>query len=341
MLRQDLHFDYPEELVALERAQQSRVLRIQGSQAPQELTVPELLASIPPGDVFVVNETKVLPRRIFTNDFEILFLNPVSPLEWQVLFPAKNCKVGQQISLPGNRLARLQEKGRPQTLGIDQELTPEYFVEYGELPLPPYIQKARGDRHERPEDKTNYQTDWAKNAGSLAAPTASFHITKEQLNELQSRGVQVLRLTLHVGLGTFLPITSDNLNDHVMHEEVVEIPMATWREVQMARKQNRGVWALGTTVARSLEAAARGHLQEKTLAKGQEVLLGSTRLFMKPGSEWLIVNRLLTNFHQPESTLLALVASFAGLEKVKSVYKHAIEKKFRLFSYGDLTAWIP
>lgn len=332
MQRSELSFSYPEELVATERAENSRVLLMEGKEAPREITVPELLAKIPAGDVLVLNETKVLKRRVFAGDLEILFLNEVRPKEWQVLFPAKNLKLQTEIPLPGNVKATLIEKGRPQLLRVEQSLDFSYFNQFGEMPLPPYIQKARGERHQRSSDESLYQTAWAEIPGSLAAPTASLHFSNDQIRELKERGVQVRKLTLHVGLGTFLPILSENLEDHTMHEEFVSIPRKTWEAVQKAPH----VWALGTTVARSLEAAARNHFKESP-----EGLAGSTSLFMKPGSEWKVVDRLLTNFHQPESTLLALVSSFSSLEKVKASYQLAIEKKFRLFSYGDLTAWIP
>lgn len=336
MFKSDLQFPYPEELVATSRQLPTRVMRVQGQSLPQEITLPELLASIPAGDLLIINETRVLKRRIFSGDLEILFLEEVRPREWQVLFPAKGYKLGAFIELPAGVGAELIEKGRPQILKVDQDLDEVYFERFGEMPLPPYIQKARGERHQRQEDNQVYQTAWALEPGSLAAPTASLHFSQEQLQDLQARGVQVRKLVLHVGLGTFLPILTENLDEHTMHSERVEIPKETWESAVAHKKSGKGVWALGTTVARSLEGAARGHFKET--AQG---LAGETQLFMKPGSEWLIVNRLLTNFHQPESTLLALVGSFAGLDRVKQSYSWAIDKKFRLFSYGDLTAWIP
>lgn len=336
MLKSHLQFSYPEELVATFRQTPTRVMQVQGSQEPRELTLPELLNSIPSGDLLVINETRVLKRRVFSGDLEILFLEEVRPREWQVLFPAKGYKLGALIELPAGVEATLAEKGRPQILKVNQDLDEAYFERFGEMPLPPYIQKARGERHQREEDNQIYQTAWANQPGSLAAPTASLHFSEAQIQELQARGVQVHKLVLHVGLGTFLPILTDSLDDHTMHAEKVEIPRETWEQSVAHRKSGKGVWALGTTVARSLEAAARGHFKES-----ENGLLGETQLFMKPGSEWMIVNRLLTNFHQPESTLLALVGSFAGLDRVKQSYAWAIDRKFRLFSYGDLTAWIP
>ena len=339
MLRSDLAFEYPAELIALERSPNPRVLWAKGSSDPEELSLDQLIHRIPAGDVLVVNTTKVLRRRIFSGEYEILFLSCTDPDQqknWKVLFPARALKVGALIDLPGGVQAQLLEKGRPQVLMTNEPLTEQYFEKFGELPLPPYIQKARDERHQRPLDNKSYQTAWAETPGSLAAPTASFHFQETHIEKLKEKGVQICQLTLHVGLGTFLPVIADDLKDHVMHAEQVSIPTDTWTQVLQKRKAGQGVWALGTTVARALESCARGQLPLQN-----NKYHGETQLFMKPGEEWLVVNRLLTNFHQPESTLLALVASFAGLERVKKNYQWAIENKFKLFSYGDFSAWIP
>jgi S-adenosylmethionine:tRNA ribosyltransferase-isomerase len=243
--------------------------------------------------------------------------------------------IGETVPLPLGAKMTLLEKGRPQKVRVDQKLTDGYFEQVAELPLPPYIQKARKERHTVNEDANWYQTAWAKEPGSMAAPTASLHFSAQDLHALRARGVHIVELTLHVGLGTFLPVTSEDLNDHVMHEEYVQIPKATWQAVRVAQKENRGIWAMGTTVARSLESTANGKLPEF-----EGGFRGLTNLLIQPGYPWQIVNRLLTNFHQPESTLLALVASFSDLNTVKASYSWAMERKFRLFSYGDLSVWI-
>lgn len=341
MRRHDLNFEYPENLVATEKKHPPRVMWVAGAgQAPIEIDFADVLTRLPAGDVLVINDTRVVKRRVFALEGqEILFLKRVpgaTPFEdWQVLFPAKNLKIGAQIHLPMQVTATLIEKGRPQTLRLSRPLTDLDFVEFGELPLPPYIQKARHERHNLAQDQDWYQTAWAEKDGSLASPTASLHFQAADLLTLKSRGVAVHHLTLHVGLGTFLPVTAEDLNDHIMHAEVVEIPAETWQAVMKAKAEGRGVWALGTTVARSLESAARGLLVESVAG-----FKGESRLFMKPGEEWRVVNRLMTNFHQPESTLLALVASFHSLESVKLCYQWAIQKQFRLFSYGDFSVWI-
>lgn len=336
MLTKELNFDFPEDLIATEKVDPSRVMWVDPSGVnPCEITFNELLARIPAGDCLVVNDTRVIKRRVFAQELEILFLKEVEPQIWQVLFPAKNLKPGARIELPMGATAELLEKGRPQLLRVNRPLTAADFQQWGELPLPPYIQRARQQRHNRETDQNTYQTAWAKQDGSLAAPTASLHFKLADLEKLKNRGVNVCTLTLHVGLGTFLPVTTDQLSAHQMHGEQVEIPRGTWAVVQRAHLEGRGVWALGTTVARSLESASRGLLRESEAG-----FLGETRLFMTPGEPWRIVNRLLTNFHQPESTLLALVASFHSWDSVKLCYQWAVQRRFRLFSYGDFSAWI-
>ncbi len=219
---------------------------------------------------------------------------------------------------------------------LSSSLPEEYFEEFAELPIPPYIQKARAERHSRFADAHWYQTTWASCPGSLAAPTASLHFSDGDIQELKNRGVHVLDLTLHVGLGTFLPVLKENLKEHSMHSEFVRIPTPTWRKVLSATQEGHAVWALGTTVARALESAAHGLVGKNKEGDWE----GLTQLFIQPGFQWKVVERLLTNFHQPESTLLALVASFSNLDKVKNCYTWAVQRKFRLFSYGNLTAWV-
>ncbi len=356
MKKSELQFSYPDSLVAVSPNRPSRVMWVQSSQQYNEIKLAELLERIPAGDVLVINDTKVLPRRIFAQD-EILFLNPMgeaSSVEslkngfstWEVLFPSKKWKIGESQELVVNGKSTgvtmtLKQKGRPQIVELSPAVGEDFFYKWGELPLPPYIQKAReqlkaeSSRHTVGEDQSWYQTSWAEKAGSLAAPTASLHFSTDDLQKLKDKGVQVLKITLHVGLGTFLPVTTDDLNDHPMHSEWVEISSHVWQAVQTAKQKGHHIWAMGTTVARSLESAAIGKLSSQGAGYA-----GQTDLLIQPGYQWQVVDRLLTNFHQPESTLLALVAAFSDLKTVKSVYQCAIEKHFRLFSYGDLSVWI-
>ncbi len=331
----DLVFEYPEELVATSPQRPSRVMWVENQQ-PVEISLVDLMAKMSAGDVLVVNNTRVLKRRVFSGDVEILFLKQNSETEWEVLFPSKKYKVGQSLELPLGVMMTLKEKGRPQTVTLNQVVGEDYFQKVAELPLPPYIQKARNERHTVDADESWYQTAWAKEPGSFAAPTASLHFSKSDMEHLRAQGVQIVEVTLHVGLGTFLPVTAEDLNDHDMHEEYVEISAASWATIQAARQAGKLIWSLGTTTTRSLESAACGLLQ----GSADEGFRGFTKLLIQPGYEFKVVQRLLTNFHQPESTLLALVSGFSSLETVKTCYLWAIERKFRLFSYGDLTAWV-
>lgn len=330
----DLDFEYPEELVAQKPERPTRVMLVRGEQF-SEISLQELLNYFRPGDVLVINDSKVVKRRVFAGELEILFLNELEGNHWQVLFPSKNLKPGHQFELPEGISAKLIAKGRPQILQISKKLDDRFFERVAELPLPPYIQKARNQRHNVDSDQKWYQPAWAEKAGSLASPTASLHFSNEDILQLQERGAKVLRVTLHVGLGTFLPVTVEDLNEHVMHSEQAEVSAETWEAIQACRKNGGRVWALGTTVTRTIESVARGMLPRNS--KGD--FFGPTDLMLKEGSPFHVVDVLMTNFHQPKSTLLALVAGFSSLQLVKKVYTSAIEKKFRLFSYGDLSVW--
>lgn len=337
---EELDFQYPEKLIALEPSRPSRIMWVDRAQEPVELQgLDELIAKFQPGDCLVLNDSRVLKRRVFSqSELEILFLAPAeagSLKKWQVLCPSSRWREGALQILPGGVELKLVGRGRTQVVEANRELDEAYFEKCGEMPLPPYIQKARGERHNRQTDRDVYQTAWAKTDGSLAAPTASLHFSQNDLAALEKRGVEMVTITLHVGLGTFLPVTAPTLDEHVMHAEAVEIPAKAWQTIQSTRAQGAKVWALGTTVARSLESAAAGKLQQA--AEGSFV--GLTDLFIRPGFEWRAVDRLLTNFHQPRSTLLALVGAFAGLERVRAAYEWAIAREFRLFSYGDLSVW--
>lgn len=334
----DLDFTYPEHLVATEPVSPSRVMKVDlaPNGEPREITLQELLEQIPAGDLLVINNTQVLKRRIFAGELEILFLSQKSDTRWEVLFPSRKHAVGAQIPLPGGVTMTLVQKGRPQTVELSEVVGEDYFQDWGELPLPPYIQKARARRHTVAADETWYQTQWAQKPGSFAAPTASLHFRDEDLKALKARGVHVLEVTLHVGLGTFLPVTAEDLDQHDMHEEFAEIPAAVWEQIQHSRGAGHKLWALGTTSTRALESAARGLLGRDLHGNFK----GFTKILIQPPYEFQVVDRLLTNFHQPQSTLLALVSAFAGLDKVKACYQWAIARNFRLFSYGDLSVWL-
>lgn len=334
MDKKELNYSYPEHLIATEKKPVSRVMLVEKGD-PMEITLSHLLTQINPGDVLVLNETKVIPARVFSEDgLEILFIENLGDRKWQVLCPARKWPKGKALTLPGGVEVRLVEKGRPQIVETSEPLAHDYFLKNGDMPLPPYIQEARGERHSRDLDQDMYQTAWAKELGSLAAPTASLHFKNEDLEKVKARGAQVVKLCLHVGLGTFLPIYADNLNDHKMHSERISIPKDTWQVVQDCKAQGGKVWALGSTVTRALESQALGMLQENA-----DAFEGDSDLFIQPGFEYQVVDNFMTNFHQPESTLLAMVMAFADVQTVKNCYQWAIEKNFRLFSYGDLSVW--
>lgn len=342
----ELDFSYPERLVATERAARSRVMLVVGDE-PREVEVNDVIEMVAPGDLVVVNDTRVLPRRVFSDSgLEILFLKKASheTESWEVLCPSSRWKSDTFQVLPGGVTLELVARGKPQVVRPSRPLDDAYFDAFGDLPLPPYIQKSRGERRNRPDDVSMYQTAWAEAPGSLAAPTASLHFDLASLDAIRARGAEVARITLHVGLGTFLPITVESLDDHQMHSETVEIPPETWRAVQECKARGGRVWAVGTTVVRALESAACGRLPHLNSPHLNSVVGtgfgGETDLFIRPGFEFQIVDVLCTNFHQPRSTLLALVASFAGLQTVRRAYAWAVEREFRLFSYGDLSVWM-
>ncbi|MBC7419382.1 MAG: tRNA preQ1(34) S-adenosylmethionine ribosyltransferase-isomerase QueA [Bdellovibrio sp.] len=330
----DLKYEYPEELIAIVPSRPTRVMWVEKDLPPQEINLDSVIERIPAGDVFVINNTKVLKRRVFAkNEIEVLFLDCVDKKSesntWKVLFPSKKFALGDVLDLPNGFQMKLVEKGRPQLVEVTPAITESDFEKMAELPLPPYIQKARHARHNVSDDESWYQTAWAKSPGSMAAPTASLHFSKDDIQKLKDKGVQVIELTLHVGLGTFLPVAADDLDQHQMHSEVYEISAESWQKINDAKKSGQHIWSLGTTSTRVLESVAR---------TGK--LSGSTDILLQVGSEFKIVDRLMTNFHQPESTLLALVAGFFSLAQVKESYSWAIAKKFKLFSYGDFSVWI-
>lgn len=332
----DFEFSYPEELIATSPAVNSRVMWVpKADNNFSEISVDDLIEKFSHGDVLVVNTTQVLKRRVFSQEgYEVLFIRKLNEKKWEVLYPSSRVARGKAIILPEGIEMRLVEPGRPQIVELTKDIEDSYFEEHGELPLPPYIQKAREQRNQKPEDDKWYQPVWSKTPGSLASPTASLHFKEKHIEKLKNRGVEIANITLHVGLGTFLPIAVKKIEDHVMHEEYCTISNSNLELILQSKSSKKNIWALGTTVARTLESYAQGLLHKTT--SGYD---GNTKLFIRPGFRFQIVDRLLTNFHQPHTTLLALVAAFAGQEKWQKAYAWAIEKKFRLFSYGDLTCW--
>ncbi len=330
-----LDYSYPESLVATKPQSPSRIM-LSGA-TPTEITKIELFNLFKPRDVLVINETKVIPKKVTAlttknKPIEVLFLNEVEEGIWTVLLPLSRLQKDEVLALPSEVELVVIEGGIPQKAKLNKKIDLSYFLNHGRMPLPPYIEKARKLEPIETHDMTWYQTDWAKTAGSAAAPTASFHFSNDDLETLKNKGVLVEKVCLHVGLGTFLPVQSDDLTKHKMHSEYAEVSKESWNNITNCKGR---VWALGTTVCRTLESIPANKLQ---LQGGS--YRGETDIFIYPGFSYKVVTGLLTNFHQPKSTLLALVAAFSDLDTVKSNYAWAIENRFRLFSYGDLSVWL-
>lgn len=284
------------------------------------------------GDVLVLNDTKVIKARLKAvkengSEREIVVLEKHSfDNDWhrhRVLYRRK-LSVGDKLRVGGAQLVVEEIQGDGLAIiRSDQDLL-KIVDEFGEVPLPPYM-----NREATPLDIERYQTLWADEKGSVAAPTASLNMTDDILNSLRSKGVKIVYLTLHVGLGTFLPIRTDLVEDHHMHQEYFYIPQLTVEAIQYARSTSNRVVALGTTVARTLEYAHESLIQTPTDISGE------ADIFIYPGYEFKTINGLLTNYHAPKSTVLMLTAAFAGWDKLLPAYNHAIAEKYHFFSYGD------
>jgi S-adenosylmethionine:tRNA ribosyltransferase-isomerase len=297
---------------------------------PVDYRVTDLPELVVPGTVMVFNNSKVRKARILARaedsggTVEMLFLSERGPETWLVMASrARRQRVGRRYLLPGDVRAELvgvEEELR--LVKTDRPLDEGYFNRHGHQPLPPYIR-----RPDEGIDDTRYQTVYAARPGSVAAPTAGLHFTPEILAALDAAGVQRVEVTLHVGIGTFLPVRSTRVEDHKMHEEWYEVPEATAQAVSEAKTEGRPVLAVGTTSVRTLETAARGG----RLPAGS----GTSDLFIYPGYEFKLIDRMFTNFHTPESTLVMLVAAFGGWDRVKHAYETAVQRRYRFFSYGD------
>jgi S-adenosylmethionine:tRNA ribosyltransferase-isomerase len=342
-------FDYelPEALIAAHPAARrdgARLLVLEGERL-EDSSVDRLAELIPEGALLVLNDTRVRRARVFGTKqgsggrVELLFMRRVSTdgaghERWEAIGrSSKPLRVGAIIEWDETRIEILQRAEDATFLvsvatgGLDFE---QILDQRGHLPLPPYMRRA-----DEPDDLERYQTVYARRTASAAAPTAGLHLTQELFQRLRARGVEVARLELEIGLGTFRPVQVDDLDEHPMHVETIEVGKDVAAAVAAARQRGAKVVAVGTTVVRALESAADAEHPGQV-----RVTRGETRLLIQPGYDFAVVDALLTNFHVPKSTLLALVSAFAGHEAVMSAYRHAVAAGYRFLSYGD-AMWIP
>ena len=332
MRRTDFHYELPPELIAqlpLPERRASRLLVLDGATGGVDdrlfSELPRLLA---PGDLLVLNDTRVLPARVMGRKptgglVELLLERLLGPRRALVHLRASHKPaLGSDVELAGGARARIVARLAELTeIELDRDVVP-FFETHGETPLPPYIAR-------KPDaaDRERYQTVFARAPGAVAAPTAGLHFDAPLLEALEARGIERAFLTLHVGAGTFAPVRTERIEDHELHAEWLEVAADTCAAVERCRARGGRVVAVGTTSVRALETAARG----AKLAP----FAGDSRLFIYPGFEFRVVDAMVTNFHLPESSLLMLVAAFAGREQTLAAYRHAVELRYRFFSYGD------
>ncbi|EHU8831020.1 tRNA preQ1(34) S-adenosylmethionine ribosyltransferase-isomerase QueA [Enterococcus faecalis] len=334
---EDFDFDLPEELIAqtpLKDRASSRLLVVnKETRDMEDKHFHDILDELQPGDALVMNNTRVLPARLYGEKpetgghLEVLLLTNTEGDTWETLIkPAKRAKVGTEIQFGDGRLKavvkeELEHGGRIIEFKYDGIFL-EILESLGEMPLPPYIK-------ERLDDPDRYQTVYAEENGSAAAPTAGLHFTKELLEEIKAKGVHLVYLTLHVGLGTFRPVSVDNIEEHHMHSEFYRLTEEAAKQLNEVRQAGGRIVAVGTTSIRTLETIGtkfNGEIQADS---------GWTDIFITPGYQFKVVEAFSTNFHLPKSTLVMLVSAFAGKDLTLAAYQHAIEEKYRFFSFGD------
>ena len=325
----DFDYDLPPEAIAQHPGERGESRLLVLGRTTGERRFAELPDLLDPGDLLVVNDTRVIPARLRARRptggrVEILLVEREESASWWCLLrPGRRLPPGAPLAVEGGPSARVEERADGRfRLTFEQPIEP-LLKEIGETPLPPYI-----DRPVEPRDRERYQTVYAARPGAVAAPTAGLHFTPALLAALERRGIRQASLTLHVGPGTFRPVKAENPEEHVMDSERFEIPEATAEAVAATRRNGRRVVAVGTTVVRSLETAATS---DGLVAAGA----GRTGLYIRPGYGFRVVDRLITNFHLPRSTLLMLVCAFAGRNRVLDAYRQAVGSGFRFYSYGD------
>jgi len=330
----DFNFPFDQTLVAkhpVHPRDHARLLVLtRPSGALSDRQVKDLPDILRPGDLLVVNNTKVIPARLWAKKVpsggrvELMFVKGVGEAHAEVLMKGR-VGVGQVIECEGGARAQVVEKepGRTVIHWLGPGLLRDWLLAHGEIPLPPYLKRQPVSR-----DQEDYQTVFAKEEGAIAAPTAGLHFTPQLITQLAEKGIGMATVTLHVGPGTFQPVKTTDVERHIMHPEWYEVSGETARIIREVRQQGGRIVAVGTTVARSLESAIdeKGQLSRCS---------GETRLFILPGFQFQVVNVLLTNFHFPETTLLMLVSAFAGLNEARMAYEHAVRERYRFYSYGD------
>ncbi len=333
MRRSEFYYDLPPELVAqapLPERTQSRLLTLDGvTGALEDRSFSALTELLNPGDLLVLNDTRVIPARLFGSKasggrIEVLVERVLDHNRVLAQIRAsKPPRPGMQLMLEGMATRVLARHGDLYELAFaGGQSAIDLLNAVGHVPLPPYIERA-----DQPADRERYQTVYAQTPGAVAAPTAGLHFDAALLRRLAERGIECAFVTLHVGLGTFQPMRVDNIEDHVMHTEQLEVSTRVCEQVRATRARGGRVVAVGTTSVRALEsAAADGEIQPLT---------GETGIFIHPGYRFKTVDALITNFHLPESTLLMLVSAFAGTANVLNAYRHAVQQRYRFFSYGD------
>lgn len=335
MKTDDFDYDLPKELIAqtpLKKRDSSRMMVLNKENGKTEdKTFTDLIDYIEPGDTLVLNDTKVIPARLIGHKpdtgavIEVLMLKDLGSDEWECLTkPAKRIKVGTIVKFSDDlscKCTYVGEDGIRKYKFIYDGILLEILDKLGEMPLPPYIT-------EKLNEKDRYQTVYAKNPGSAAAPTAGLHFTKDFINKLKDKGINIAYVTLHVGLGTFRPVSVEDVTKHDMHSEYYEMSEEVADLLNKTRDNGKRIIAVGTTSTRVLETIAdeTGHFKAQS---------GNTKIFIYPGYKFKGIDCLLTNFHLPKSTLIMLISALAGKENVLNAYKNAVDKKYRFFSFGD------
>jgi S-adenosylmethionine:tRNA ribosyltransferase-isomerase len=346
----DFDFELPAELIAqqppAERGQSRMLVMDRATGALRDGSFADLPALLSPGDLLVLNDSRVIPARLYarrtlrrerekpTGRIEVMLTEPAGENLWRALVrPGRKVAIGERLVFPAADEtmaleAEVLERGQFGERLLRFEPVEDFFAvldRIGHMPLPPYIR-----RDDSEADRERYQTVFSRERGSVAAPTAGLHFTPSMLESLSAKGIEIARVTLHVGLGTFAPLRVERVDEVRLHRERYTISIAAAEAINRAVREGRRIVAAGTTVVRTLEAAA-------SQASGRELVphSGETDIFIAPGYKFRVVSALLTNFHLPQSSLLMLVSAFAGRERVLDAYRHAVRQKYRFFSYGD------